>query len=394
MNASHQKNQTEISQRDRSEKDASFFDESEETPEHESPEDESEETLLRRKVKNLMALVILLTGLFVGSLYVDVAQLFSRQGFSTKELAKTDVVRAADKTWVAYSEPMIRVTALTDESCTDCQTDEAIVWMRRIFPTVSVRKMDVSKNAEAKDMIERANIVSVPAFVFSRQISEVSVFSQAKELFREINGGEEYVLETARVGIPVGKYITMPTIGEKESISGSKDAPVKVVQFTDFQCPMCKGTYTTLMNELKGLEGKVQYVHKSLPLPMYPQSETSSLAAECAHEQGKFTEYADLLFQKQDEWSKGKDSSKFKEYARSLGLNAESFSSCLDGKKYAGKLEDNKKEALKFSIVNVPTIFVNDTILSGVVSSDALKGALEKALSGKKTESPEEKKEK
>lgn len=343
-----------------------------------SESDEKRE--LAKKVKSLTALLVIVGGLFIGSLYVDVAQLVTKSGFSSRVLKTTDVVTAAGKTWVAYDQPIVHVTALTDETCKECQTDEALVWLRRIAPTVSVEKLDVSKDARAKDVVASAHVTSLPAFVFSKEVAELPIYEQAKQLFTPLDKDGGYLLDTAQVGIPVGKYLELPQVEEKDIQSGSKDAPVRVVEFTDFQCPYCKAFHQTLQQTLKEYGDKVLYVYKNYPLPIHAQAENAALAGECANEQGKFVPYADNLFAKQDEWGKTTGVQKFKDYARTLKLDTAQFNTCLDDKKYQDQVTASLDEGKKFGISGTPGTFVNGTFLNGAVPQSDLKAAIDAEL--------------
>lgn len=340
--------------------------------------EEGTENQLKKKVKNLTALLFIVGGLFVGSLYVDIAQLITQSGFSSRVLSKTDVVSAAGKTWVAYDQPIVHVSAITDETCKNCQTDEALVWLRRIAPTVSVEILDATKDDRAKDLIEKAKITAVPAFVFSEEVAELPLYAQAAQLFKSIENGKGYLLDTAQVGIPVGKYLEKPQVNDDDITVGSMDAPVRVVEFTDFQCPFCKAFHETLQSELKNYGDDVLYVFKQYPITsIHPQAETAALASECANEQGAFSEYANTLFSKQDEWNKTTGSQKFKDYARTLKLDTTKFNSCVDEKKYQDKVTANMEEGQKFGISGTPGTFVNGTFLNGAVPKEDLKAAID-----------------
>ncbi len=329
----------------------------------------------QNKVKNLTALLVLVTGLFVGSLCVDIAQLATKSGFSNRVLEKTDVVSAAGKTWVAYNEPIVRVSVVTDKTCENCQTDEALVWLRRVIPTVSVEQIDVNDDKRAKDLVKSSKLVSIPAFIFSEDVTKISIYAQAEQLFAKVDGG--YLLDTTQVGIPVGKFLELPRVDDSSVKIGSMDAPVRVVEFTDFQCPYCKVFHATLKKELEAYGDKVLYVYKSFPLNFHAQAEPAALAGECAYEQGKFTEYADNLFLKQDEWGKTTDTKAFKDYAVALNLDAEKFNQCLDTKKYQDALDADKEEGTKFGISGTPGTFVNGVFLNGAIPAEQLKAAID-----------------
>ncbi len=339
-----------------------------------------EQETLRKRIKNLQAMLILACGLFVGSLYVDGAQFFSKAGFSSRALSTADVVSAAGKTWVAYDQPIVRVTVLSDESCSACQSDEVLVWLRRVMPTISVEELDVRKDERAKEIVGANQIASVPAFLFSKDVERLPAFGEASQLFKKLENGS-YLLDSAQAGIPAGKYLTLPSVDERDIKFGSDEAPVRIVEFTDFQCPFCKSFHETLRNTVKQYGDKVQYVFKNYPLPIHANAESAALAGECAHEQGKFSDYADILFGKQGEWEKLKDPlQKFREYAKTLKLDAKLFGNCLDDKKYADRVKTNMDEGKSFNIGGTLGTFVNGTFLNAAVPASDVRSAIDAAL--------------
>lgn len=89
----------------------------------------------KTKIQNLTSILILMTGLFAGSLFVDIGQLVTREGYSPRAVREFNILEAAGKTWVAYTDPKVDVKVITDSTCTKCSPDEALVWFRRILPT-------------------------------------------------------------------------------------------------------------------------------------------------------------------------------------------------------------------------------------------------------------------
>jgi protein-disulfide isomerase len=330
-----------------------------------------------KKVKNLLSAVILLAGLLVGSLFVDVAQLYKGGGFSQKNLSKSDIFEAGGKTWVAYSEGAVPAAVITDDTCEKCDVSEALVWLRRVLPTVSSEKIAYDSK-EGKAMIEKYGIKTLPAFIFDGAIAKTDFYTQAKVLFSQKE--DRYVMNTQELGLPVGKYLDLPKIGEGDAVFGPEDAKVKVVIFSDFQCPYCKVFFQTLRANMKQYGDKVRYAFKELPLDIHPQANNAALAAMCAQEQGKFWEYADKLYATQSDWGMAKDTAKLKTYARTLGLKADDFNKCLDDKKYQDKVDSDKKEATDFGISGTPSIFINDQFESGAVTADQLKANIEAQL--------------
>lgn len=335
-----------------------------------------------KKIKNLLSIVILLAGLFAGSLFVDVSQLIRGTGFSAKNLNKSDVFEADGKTWVAYQEAAVVATVINDDACQNCDVSDALVWLRRVLPTISTEKVAFD-STQGKSLIEKYGIKTLPAFVFDSNITKSDFYSQAKVLFDQKDSS--YVLNTQELGLPVGKYLELPTIGENDAVVGNKEANVKVIVFSDFQCPYCKVLYQSLRGIMDQYKDRVVFNYKELPLDIHPQANNASLAAQCAKEQGKFWEYADKLYASQTDWSNTKDTAKFKQYAAILRLKTADFNKCLDDKRGQSQIDASKKEATNFGISGTPAIFINDQFSSGAITVDQLKKTIDDQLSGKTT---------
>ena len=330
-----------------------------------------------KKTKNLISLAILLAGLFLGSLFVDIGQIVKGNGYSQKNLNKSDIFEASGKTWVAFSEPAIFLSVVNDDECEKCNPNEVLVWLRKIMPTVSAKKINFNSE-EGKKMIADFEIKTLPAFVFEKEIDKTDFFVQAEKIFQAKN--DKYVLNTQALGAPVGKYVQLPKINESDASFGKKDAEVKVVVFSDLQSPNSKDFYKIFRETMKNYEDKANFVFKELASNDQPQSMSATLSVECALEQGKFWEYADNLFEKQTEWSVKKDTAIFKTYARNLKLNTADFNKCLDEKKFQEKIDANKKEMEDIGIIGTPTVFVNDKFMSGVVDAEQFKKDIEEEI--------------
>jgi len=331
----------------------------------------------KKQKQNLISIIILLLGMFGGSLFIDTAQLLGKSGFSNKKLNQSDIFEANGKTWVAYSEPAITVSVLSDETCEKCDVSEVLVWLRRIAPTVATEKISYDSDS-GKKLIDEFNIKTLPAFIFSNMVTKTDFYVQAKELFDEKDN--QFSLRTQDIGIPVGKYLATPKINDADAVTGTKEAKVKVVVFSDFQCPYCKLFHKVMQEAIKNYGNRVVFDYKFLPLEIHPQANSAALAGACALEQEKFWEYAEKLYANQTVWGATKDNTKFKEYAKILTLDSAKFNQCLDNKKYQTKIDSDKKEAESFAISGTPGVFVNDQFQEGAVSSEQLKELIEKEL--------------
>jgi protein-disulfide isomerase len=331
-----------------------------------------------KKIKNFISVIILLCGLLLGSLFVDVGQIIKGNGYSQKNLNKADIFESGGKTWVAYSEPAIPISVITDDDCEDCDPGEILAWLRRVSPTISAKKIDFN-SSEGEALIGDFGIKTLPAFIFDKSIEETQFYVEAQPLFYA--KGDKYILNVSTLGAPVGKYLQLPEINSSDATYGASDAEVKVVIFSDFQCPYCKVFYASLRETMKKYEDKILFVFKELPLvEIHPQSENAALSSMCALEQEKFWEYADILYAKQSEWGETTGTNSFKTYAKNLGLNGNDFASCLDGKKYQDKINADVDQAQNFGITGTPTIFINDKVETGALSADEFKADIEEQL--------------
>jgi protein-disulfide isomerase len=344
-----------------------------------------EEKQKDEKIKNLWALVIILAGALLGSLFVDVAQFITKSGYSARALKKTRMFVEGGRTWVAYSEPPVKIKILgvsqeEQKKCPKCDPTDVLNWLRKFMPTITAEKVDLSSN-EGKKLAEDFQLKTVPAFVFDNAVKETDFYSngQARTLFEEKNGS--LVLNVSGMGIPVGKYLETPTIADDDPVIGNKDAKVKIVIFSDFQCPYCKMFFGTVTALAKEFGDQVVLAYKDMPLEFHPQAMNAALAAQCAREQGKFWEMGKLLYDNQKAWgdaSKGKDV--FKLYADQLGLNIKQFNDCLESEKYKDKIQKDKEEGQNFGISGTPGGFVGEQFVAGAIKEDNLRQMIEDEL--------------
>jgi len=153
-------------------------------------------------------------------------------------------------------------------------------------------------------------------------------------------------------------------------IIGNPDAPITIIEFSDFQCPFCARFYTQtlpLIHEEYIEQGKVKLVFRDFPIQsIHPNALPASVAAECANEQGKFKEMHDTLFENQNEWSRQETAnalSLFSQYAKEMQLEQEVFDSCLISGKYIEEIRKDLEDGQNYGISGTPGFFVgNDEI--------------------------------
>ncbi len=167
------------------------------------------------------------------------------------------------------------------------------------------------------------------------------------------------------------------TISEEDHIRGNPDAPVTIIEYSDFQCPFCQRFHPTVRQILEDYPDQVRWVYKHFPLDsIHSEARPSAEASECAAEQGKFWQFADELFENQSRMG----SSLYEELASQIGLNMGQFESCISSRKYKDHVEADLQEGIKAGITGTPGSFVNGEEISGAVPYDYLKTTVEQAL--------------
>jgi len=187
---------------------------------------------------------------------------------------------------------------------------------------------------------------------------------EIKEIISEINSKSvaQPAQQLAAPSIPSTIDVTF----DGNPMIGDPNAPITIVEFSDFQCPFCSRfhdqTLPAIMENYIDT-GKVNFVYRDLPLSFHANANSASIAAECANEQGKFWEYHDVLFQKQSQWqSLGTEdfATNAKQFATDIGLESASFESCLTSSKTASKVRQDSLDASSYGATGTPTFFIGN----------------------------------
>ncbi len=332
-----------------------------------------EEGAKDKKIKNLISVIIILAGLFTGSLFVDVMQFITKSGYSESALRETNLFELGDKTWVAYQEPAVKAQVLVSEKedCPECQPDEVLDGIKKLMPTVSVEKVPASSE-EGEKMIDKYGLKTIPSFVFDKEAEQTDFFNegQLSQIFEEKEGA--YLMNSTSLGVPVGEYLENPEAKEGDPILGKEDAQKQAVVFSDFQCPYSKEFYR-VAKEVVNENENIAFVYKDMPLEnMYPQAKNAAMAGRCAADQQKFEEMADALFENQEEWSKEEGKEIFKNYASGIDMDREKFNTCLEEDQFKGEIDESLEAALDLGVSGTPAAFVGEEFLSGVVEKEEL----------------------
>ena len=144
---------------------------------------------------------------------------------------------------------------------------------------------------------------------------------------------------------------------DDDPVKGDSNAPVTIIEFSDFQCPFCGRHFKTTMPDIEReyiKTGKVKYVFRDFPLEFHQYAPKASEAADCAGEQEKYWEMHDKLFEKQADLKV----EKIKQYAAEIGLDSDTFDSCLDSGKYAGEIQKDVEDGKRAGVSGTPSFFI------------------------------------
>ena len=173
--------------------------------------------------------------------------------------------------------------------------------------------------------------------------------------------------------------VDMEVLVDDDSIKGEADAPVTIVEFSDYECPFCARFYTGAYEQIKTEyidTGKVKFVYRDFPLNFHPNAQKAAEAAECAGEQGMYYEMHDLLFELGV--SGGVDS--YKEYAQDIDLNTAEFNECLDSGEMADEVKEDMVDGQNAGVQGTPAFFVNGEMISGAQPFSVFKAAIDANL--------------
>ena len=160
-------------------------------------------------------------------------------------------------------------------------------------------------------------------------------------------------------------------------LRGAPNAPVTIVEFSDFECPFCKQSHAALKQVLEKYRGKVNLVYRDFPLDMiHPRARAAAEAARCAHDQGRFWDYHDALFTEAPKLG----SDDLQRYATQVGLDVTKFAACLASGVHKTAVQRDIEEGSKLGVNGTPAFFINGRPLHGSQPLEAFARMIEEEL--------------
>ncbi len=249
---------------------------------------------------------------------------------------------------------------------------------------------------EAAEVTARAEPVTDPevdAFYQGRKGSLKGEEAKVKEQIRgylqarKAATRREAFVQSLRAQARVVSYLAAPAafrvaVGGSEGAParGPASAPVTIVEFSDFHCPYCKAVTPTLTQLLARYPDTVRLVYRDFPIDsLHPQARRAAEAARCAHDQGKFWTYHDLIFAGPPE----ADDARLTGYARQAGLDLPTFERCLASGTHTGAVQRDVEHARRLGVDGTPTFFINGQLLTGAQPLDAFTRLIDGELARK-----------
>lgn len=279
--------------------------------------------------------------------------------------------RAAEQ-FVSYAEEI----GLDTESFNSCVQEEKYA---------EIIRADMANGQER-------GISSTPAFFINNQLllgaQPLALFNQAIATVQE--GGQ--IANNQQPSQPAVAPTPASFTTDFAAEMGPADAPVTIIEFTDYQCPYCQrhslDTLPVIIQEMVEA-GRVHYILKDFPLDnLHPDARRGAVAARCAGEQNAYWEMHDTIFGGQAEWAGQADASKqiFIDYAGNLGLDREEYAACLNSGRYDEAIQTNLAEGQALGVSGTPFFFVDGYPLNGARPIDHFQIAVSLAEQGRLAE--------
>ncbi len=166
---------------------------------------------------------------------------------------------------------------------------------------------------------------------------------------------------------------------DDDPILGPKDAPITIIEFSDYECPYCRKWHSeTFALLMQTYPGKIRFVYRDFPLTsIHPNAQAAAEAADCAGEQGKYWEFSEKLFGGQS-----LSPQVYSQYASDLGLDTNAFEACVTSSRYQAEVTADLEWAANLGVRSTPTFFINGLPVVGAQPYDLFKQVIDKELAG------------
>jgi protein-disulfide isomerase len=255
----------------------------------------------------------------------------------------------------------------------------------------AAKKENLTSDAYLQKHMSGKPVTQMDAKLFYDQHKEIQQrypkYDEIKDRLTQALEAQRYdqerttLLDQLRKDHPVTVMLTAPRIDVKTAGHpeiGSKDAPVTIVEFSDFQCPFCGRAEPTLKQVREKYGDKVRLIYMDFPLGIHDHAIDAASAGRCAGEQGKFWPFHDAMFADQSKLTPAD----LKAEAKKLGLDTAKFDDCFDKGKYKSEIEADLTQGKDLGIDGTPAFFINGRPLTGAQPFDKFQTTIDEELAG------------
>ncbi len=201
------------------------------------------------------------------------------------------------------------------------------------------------------------------------------------ESLRSYQEKQRKINDSEKLKQSLGSRFEVPIEGSP--VFGPENASLTIIEFSDFQCPYCARSQSTIQQLMAKYKGDVRLVFKHMPLGFHAKARPAAIAAMAADKQGKFQEYKKKLMENQATWSKGNEKELFVTYAKELELDIDTFQKELNNIEFGKKIDSDIEDAKKVGITGTPSFVINGVLVRGAVPIENFETVI-KALKSEK----------
>lgn len=228
-------------------------------------------------------------------------------------------------------------------------------------------------------------LIIAGAIILGGLIISVSIFSVRGGLERTPGSGSAAIRQQGDAAAPQPSD-NQPSGPVKVSIDddpvlGDKNAPLTLIEFSDYECPFCKRSFDQLLPDLRKNyidTGKVKLVYRDFPLSFHANAEKEAEAAECARAQGNdatYFKFHDQIFTQTTSNGTGLALTQLPVIAKSLGLDANRFQQCLDSGKFKDEVAKDLADGMAAGVSGTPSWIIGESGKDGMITGDLIVGA-------------------
>ena len=297
----------------------------------------------------------------------------SIQGAQPYEVFKDTIEMMIGGQRPTEQDPAMEIVIVNDKECDSCDPTQILTILKtQLFPKATSRIIDISSD-EGAAMVKDLKLKVVPSYLFPKdELTASHNYAKLQDMLED--KGEWLTIVPGATG--AGRYLEPPSVDDDPS-KGPADAPVTIIEFTDFQCPFCKRGADTVDQIIDTYGDQVHVVFRDFPLAaLHPDAPKAHEAAECADEQGRFWEMHDKLFGNQADVS----IATLKGYAEDLGLDMDRFNACLDGSAMKAEIDADMAAGREYGVSGTPAFFINGMMLAGAQPFDSFASIIDAQL--------------